>query len=41
MIVLVVPLAIWVVKDCPEAVGQEIDGDEESGVRTSTTIWTG
>jgi MFS family permease len=26
---LVVPLALWVVKDGPEAVGQRIDGDEE------------
>ena len=25
---LVIPLAIWVVKDGPEAVGQQIDGDE-------------
>ena len=33
-IVLVVPLALWVVKDGPEAVGQEIDG-KESGVMTS------
>jgi MFS family permease len=28
-IVLVVPLALWVVKDGPEAVGQEIDGGDE------------
>ena len=32
---LVVPLAIWVVKDGPEAVGQEVDGDEPGrGART-------
>jgi MFS family permease len=27
---LVVPLAIWVVKDGPEAVGQRVDGDQEA-----------
>jgi sugar phosphate permease len=25
---LVVPLAIWVIKDGPESVGQQVDGDE-------------
>jgi len=32
-IVLVVPLALWVVKDGPEAVGQEIDGGERVASR--------
>ena len=36
-IVLVVPLALWVVKDGPEAVGQQIDGEEPEVAEEGTS----